>query len=391
MCLLAASSRITANLIGKQSDTARRHAKSCASNGGEILFQPGRPGRRQRACDKCSKARRSCDGAQPCSKCHLRNIPCSYERRDNGHNRASDSQRARAATLDGRTSDTSLELLLRITNPNACGPRDAIVAVCFNNDIDEVYMPNDLGFPDVVIGDFEESFVYHSELFDFNVGFEAGPDPWPHIGYMTSDSTSLKACMRDIVQQLSSMHELTRNRCETEVGDFNLALAESVFTVQNLQHFVWAYFTYVQPYLPMIHKPTFRMEECSSVLLLAIFVLGSKFCGPLDQAILVREFEGVAEEFVFSERIFKDYSRMGNREDLQITRADIESLQAAVIMEALLLSLNDGSALVRLRTERHPRVVAVLRAFGLLELTCASAAVGHRSWEDFVEREVMIR
>lgn len=280
--------------------------------------------------------------------------------------------------------------MLRITDPDKYGPRNAIVAVCFDNDFEEVYMSSSLGSPDASLGGFEEMFHHPTELLDFDGEFETLLEKWPRIDYTAGEFKSLDDHMRGIIQQLATLHAMARNRREKRVGEFDVALARSVFTVPNLQLFVSAYFTYTQKYLPMIHKPTFRLEECSSRLMLAIFILGSKFCGPLDQVISLRQFEDIAEEFVFNGRIFHHQFGQGNKEGLQISRTDLENLQAAVIMEALLLSANDGRALVRLRAERHPRLVAAIRASGLF-LTTESSSVAHSSWEEFAQHEAMIR
>ncbi|KAH9204381.1 hypothetical protein DL95DRAFT_496564, partial [Leptodontidium sp. 2 PMI_412] len=146
-------------------------------------------------------------------------------------------------------------------------------------------------------------------------------------------------------------------------------------------------------YYPIIHRPTFNCETVSLPLLLVIFLFGSLGCAPTDFTLSARKFFDVAEEYIFDhptmQQLHHGYTNWA------VSEAQIEVLQAALIIEIVQNGTNNVETRRRLRTRRHPRYIAALKSCGLfqaagevLEQTLES---GQSKWKSFVSKEVRKR
>lgn len=212
--------------------------------------------------------------------------------------------------------------------------------------------------------------------------------------YAVTGSSSLAARMEDLVQQLSDTHGLMLLNGTTDEARFDLELAKSVFTVENLAYFLCVYFRRIHPSHPIIHRPTFDCETASLPLLLAVFSFGSLYSPPVDCALSARSFLDIAEEFIFSHPTFR---RLLNKQDSSrsgLRKQDIEILQAALTIVVAQNGMNVKATRRRIRVDRHPRLNAVLRISGLFAAKHQppdGADSEADRWEKFARDESCIR
>ncbi|KAK0642434.1 hypothetical protein DIS24_g9031 [Lasiodiplodia hormozganensis] len=181
---------------------------------------------------------------------------------------------------------------------------------------------------------------------------------------------ALTARMDEIRQHLQATHDhiVLTNPTTTRSPPifFDPALAQTVFTAANAKHFLWSYFHRCHPEIPILHRPSFRVDDVrlsSTPLLLAVVVAGAVFCTPTDAALAARRFVSVAEAFVYGQGLFArdddddDYGGVGvggGRRDEEEEEEDLQTLQAALIINVLQSGMSDGAARRRLKARRHP-------------------------------------
>lgn len=163
---------------------------------------------------------------------------------------------------------------------------------------------------------------------------------------------------------------------------FDLALARSVFTAQNAQIFLGAHFDFSHYDLPIVHRSTFSAREASIPLLLAILMNGSLFAPPNDSALAVRSFFRVAEDFIF-------VHLLGHYEAPSLNPDCVQTIQAAHLTAFVQYNMRDLETQRRIRTQRFPILVSLLRSLGLTTVKRRNWA--GLDWRDCIADEVSIR
>jgi hypothetical protein len=164
--------------------------------------------------------------------------------------------------------------------------------------------------------------------------------------------------------------------------------AKAVFTAENFEECVWAYFTVFHPQQPLLHWPTFDMHSVSLPLLLAVAFGGSVHCTPTDGALSSRTFFDLGEDFVF-EHLRDTVARLG----VGYGHHALEAVQAALLIVALQSSFNNEAARWRVRVSRHPELIAAIRSLNLLEpmTTTTSSHTEVPEWNAFIAEESRVR
>jgi hypothetical protein len=184
----------------------------------------------------------------------------------------------------------------------------------------------------------------------------------------------------EMIVLLKAQHDLTQDAN----GHFAMVMARSVFTSPNLVEFVSNFFHFFHPHTPFIHRPMFNMENVSIHLLLAVFLVGSIFCTPQDDALATRYFFSLAEEYVFQllrEVIMRPSSSCD---------ANMHIVQAAVLVHALQVNSNHEGVRLRVRVNRFPEIVAAMRHLDLFRVVrMKNSELG--AWEQFIMDETRIR
>lgn len=214
-------------------------------------------------------------------------------------------------------------------------------------------------------------------LFDTWFSFEdenhSGLDQLP-LSYNASPHLSSR--LDDAVAQLANVSGT----------DFDYDFARSVFTTGNIPGFLNSFFSNYHPQMPIMHRPTFSLETASMALVVAIFAVGLATSGSKQRSPKGRRLLGLIEEFIFTQNPFRRY--LGRDNGCAATCSEFEVLQAAFIISTIQSGMHDITTRRRIRVERQPALVAVVRAAGLFGW---SRKREESSWEEFVGDECRIR
>lgn len=165
----------------------------------------------------------------------------------------------------------------------------------------------------------------------------------------------------------------------------DMDLARTVFSMNNVKHFVWSYFHSYHDELPIIHRPTFQFDTAAPEPLLAIIMGGAAFSAPLDDALSARRFLPLADEFIYTQLSRRIQSSQTDKSELRCE--DIQSLQAAIIVGITQSGFNDVQTRRRLKSRRHPQLASTLRSLGVF----SSRRRASGTWQDFIEDETRVR
>ncbi|KAI9167940.1 Multifunctional cytochrome P450 monooxygenase af510 [Paramyrothecium foliicola] len=192
-----------------------------------------------------------------------------------------------------------------------------------------------------------------------------------------------------IVHELATTHErmVVLGKIKQE---FDHELAQSVFTTQNLEYFLWVYFQRVQPYHPIILPFTFRQEKASLPLLLAIFIMGAMFSPPTDASISTQRFSDIADELIFEHPSMRWFVEATDNSDAEME--NIEILQAAYTIMCIQHSRNDPMSRRKVRVRRLPVLAEATRRCGALKAKHPPGFANDPaySFDDFVRQEQRI-
>ncbi|KAH8637626.1 hypothetical protein IG631_09461 [Alternaria alternata] len=198
----------------------------------------------------------------------------------------------------------------------------------------------------------------------------------------------LQSRVDELCSQLFSFSK-TRRTADLDCGDiFPVNAAKAVFTAENFEECVWAYFTVFHPQQPLLHWPTFDMHSVSLPLLLAVVFGGSVHCSPTDGALSCRAFFDFGEEFIFEQL----RHIVAAKPDLHSDPRAMESVQAGLLIVALQSSFNSEAVRRRVRVSRHPELTVAIRSLRLLDPMIHSS---HQNkvpdWDAFIAEESRVR
>ena len=341
-------------------------------------------------------------------------MPCTYQRLDHANDRGTplrkvdsptDFRLANSARVDAGTSvseeDTRYPFFLAFTAPSPHESTRTIVADGTGKAVEQeevfhrrfgVSSEGDLSYYDWFFWD-KEDWVLDLPEFDKphldDPTVFSSPHPWVTF----KEPSVLEIRMRLVISQLAAAHSTLLVRKPGSSVTFDSRLAEDVFTAANLVIYVSAYFQRLHEFYPILHRPTFDTATAALPLLLSVFLFGSICSAPLDDALSARDFLDIAEEYIFSLLRIEHLGQPNYK--VPRTVEQVETLQAALIIEIIQNGTNDTDTRRRLRLERHPWLIASMRSSGLFEVTHHSS--GHNpstvqiKWRTFVFEELCIR
>ncbi|KAI4688217.1 uncharacterized protein J4E84_005147 [Alternaria hordeiaustralica] len=312
----------------------------------------------------------------PCVRCRDGGAVCTYKRLDGVSAGATasvgSSQDGTETSTDRQRVGISIDFLLNFTNPSGYRPSAAIAAEAaeldgadgethvqpHDADQDMTHDQSFFEFADLPSVFFSFPFVVSGREVDY-----ASPIISDGLTPELEDAYAFEVRVREMLQQLSAKHSSMLERGDAVDATFDYQLAEAVFTVGNVRHFVRAFFRYFHYSFPILHKPTFDIQTVSFPLLLALVLFGSLPTLESDTSIGVRRFSHVAEAYVFDQLVLQqtsqaDHSAWVDDEHLQL-------LQAGLLFLVFLNNSNDIVTRRRIRLQRIPSLVAAVRASGL--------------------------
>ncbi|CAN9289622.1 unnamed protein product [Alternaria alternata] len=346
----------------------------------------------------------------PCARCRSGGAVCTYERVDHASSpatprsdvdaRSSHSQAGDAGpTSNGQRGGISIDFLLNFTNPSGYRPSAVIAAEAAElDDVDgearaqldptDQQMANDQMFFD--FADVPSVFFGFPFLMERDAEY-----PSPMISDSLTpeleDAYALEVRIRELIHELSAQYSSMLERNDAIQMAFDLQFAESVFTVGNVRHFVWAFFRYFHFSFPILHKPTFDLQTASLPLLLTLILFGSMSSNDSDSSIAVRRFSYIAEAYVFDKLISRQ--KLQTPQSAFVNNEELELIQASLLFLVFLNNVNDLATRRRIRLQRMPSVNAAVRASGLFAHRRRPfiTAQGTYDWRGFVADEMRLR
>ncbi|GAD97637.1 predicted protein [Paecilomyces variotii No. 5] len=164
--------------------------------------------------------------------------------------------------------------------------------------------------------------------------------------------------------------------------------ADAFFSSQNLVRFVTSFFQHCYNGDSFVHQASFNVNTVSTAVLLAVILLGAMSASPYDAAI-AQEYLTAAEYLVFEDTEFCQllYSE-GNPPR---SRSNIELLQAAIIVAYLQYACDQVEIKRRIRTQRFPSLVSVVRSLKLTEAINDTLRSEEFVLQNFVDKETLVR
>lgn len=312
------------------------------------------------------------DTNENCVRCRRQGLACSFNRRD--CTGSSDSCQAPfLLTYTGTVGDTTAEPFID----------DAMNTAALQ---DSTTSPGSWTTLASINPLLDDTVRYTSDPFQFWFADPTCDVPFEHNVFSDCpdskwDLLALESCMGLVVDRLLSTHETLTKVAADSLPEFDIATANLVFTARNATAFLSSYFRYIHCYMPLSHRSTLAADGPSIPLLLALFLSGSFFSPPKDDALAARGFLRLAEELIFSNKALKNDAEIG-----QI--GHIQSLQAALIIIVLQGEVNDPRTRRRIRQVRFPALVSAVRSLGLSRTKHENK---EKDWVDFIATEVRIR
>ncbi|KAI4615215.1 hypothetical protein J4E83_006941 [Alternaria metachromatica] len=329
---------------------------------------------------------------------------CTYKRLDGVSAGATasggSSQDGTETSTDRQRVGISIDFLLNFTNPSGYRPSAAIAAEAaelddadgeahvqpHDADQDMTHDQSFFEFADLPSVFFSFPFVVSGREVDY-----ASPIISDGLTPELEDAYAFEVRVREMLQQLSAKHSSMLERGDAVDATFDYQLAEAVFTVGNVRHFVWAFFRYFHYSFPILHKPTFDIQTVSFPLLLALVLFGSLPTLESDTSIGVRRFSHVAEAYVFDQLPLRQMSQADN--SAWVEDEHLQLLQAGLLFLVFLNNSNDMVTRRRIRLQRIPSLVAAVRASGLFahkQRHIISSQTEH-DWQGFINDEMRSR
>ena len=302
------------------------------------------------------------------------------------------------------TRQTSVDFLLGLVDPTA----KSMVEIIPDESSPVEEEPNnqeparDMGispipdYPPVNLGllswglDLSQPVEFSDTLFDgfmdYGIEFDASLYGSTH----SPEDERLAGPIARILGDLGAVKALPGTSSKYPEGDysFNIDTLPELLTPANLQSHIAAYFRYTHPDYPIVHRPTFEMENTSPALLLSMFLCGSLYCEK--SGVDYRGLYDLAEEYAFNQ--LHVAVEMSYSSGITVSKDMAATLTAATLMNDIQWTIKNPSSRRRIRAQRLPALVYAARTLGYPSLRHAVQNPGAElNWEEFIELESCIR
>ncbi|KAL3442954.1 hypothetical protein BJX65DRAFT_320991 [Aspergillus insuetus] len=322
-----------------RSDTAIRHAKTCAHRNTQTPRRVCIKGKPRSSCGSCAVNRTACDGNRPC--------------RSSFRPRASPALdiSSRALSPCSFSSSTS--------SPLSCSDDLMMATIPFllhyysiNRSCSNLYLALEMRRP------VSDQSPVDSGFYDYNniraTSPEAVADFSAHGAYILGQMRCTASRLSDAAKAILALEA---------------AAARGIFSGASIDQSTRRFMHSLHRHFPFIHRSTFRVPGASMPLLLAMTLAGCVVTPPPPSdrtsaytlQLAVGCFD-LAEDYIFGLSVF---SVDHDCQSQAITPAVIETLMAAVIVVSLQIGRNETESRRRLRQLRLPALVDAARALGL--------------------------
>ncbi|UNI20002.1 hypothetical protein JDV02_006139 [Purpureocillium takamizusanense] len=376
-----------------RSDVLRKHWTKCPrKHDNSQLPQPVR-GRKPKSCEQCARSKVTCDKAEPCGRCCVRRLTCSYARvrRDASTAKTASNKSSQLGDeeSDGGTTRSGATFLLSLTNPKA-----ATMLESFADD-------DPAALPDMATtSSAEEAFLRSLDSFMMDLGYPETDEidvPFPS-GDLISDLPSpvfrpealaiLQNKTEPLIHDLHQLHQSLAAYDPCYHTLFDRPTAKQVLAPESIIRFAATYFHLSHHHVPIVHRPSFGSPHTATTLLLAVTLAGALRSPPRDDALSVWAMARLFEEYIFLRLADIMSTYPGTSLSLVHAGELLETLQAAILLNNVQFMDNNIATRRRIRTQRLPALVASVRRLGLFAMRQSTAAA---DWAQHVQEQSCIR
>jgi hypothetical protein len=342
----------------ESSDVWRKHCSRCPQrNRGEAPPRLTR-GRKPGACEHCFRSKVACDRAEPCGRCHSRQLTCSYWR----------DRQALGPASGGRTRgeirwQSGAMFLLSLTDPASTNMLES-----FTDEEPSDIASDNASTVTVEDGPVPEDDIFLQSLCDFVFDpIPIVPESAGHRLVAPIFRPEAHQALQPIVEQtFRDLQNLHRSLLANDVSYAELfpdANVKQALSPDSITSFATTYFKLTHHHIPIIHRLSFGTADTAPALFLGVTLSGAMRSPPRDDALCVRTLARLFEEFIFLrlETIMATYGPSATPLD---SKWLLETLQAAILVHNIQFMVNDVVTRRRLRTRRLPILVSTVRRLG---------------------------
>ncbi|PYH41922.1 uncharacterized protein BP01DRAFT_155230 [Aspergillus saccharolyticus JOP 1030-1] len=381
----------------QKQEVARRHSKVCARKYNRPLPPPSKPGRKKRSCDECTYAKSACDSQTPCSRCRSLGRECSFGSVASSPTETpclTPAPHSPGPLQQSLASKRPFFFLSHFTDPAVVNDKLAIAETARCSTKRNLDVLN-LNLEDALSPFYAmQSFMNDPAVVDmfFQPPSIASQYPGPNLASEYAWSTGLAKQLNDLMVELVTTSNSMVPKCEAQSRQLDISDLTPLFTASNLSTFISAYFQSLHWHLPIVHFPTFDPGNVSNSLLISIFLAGATYSTSQDGAILPSGLIDVAEEYIFRRLATLSTASIHTSQPMQLG-SELETVQAALIIEMLQFGQGDMQTRRRIRIARHPCVISTIRSVDIFKSkrSIFSQPCDEPTWRKLVADEVLVR
>lgn len=374
------------NIYLSHSDALRRHFKSCnvRLSLGYQVPERSQPGKRKIACDCCAERKRACDQGRPCYQCSQHNFECNYDRLKQ-HTPSESSPDL--FTIGGSFSTQSSN---EFNREMESGGGNAMMASQVYQGIENHILHRQhfqflLNFTHA--NNISDAYNYRIPLanstrseictgpYPIDAGrTESNPNSWDYLlndgsqgsclGYDCETNSDLHVSCSSINisnRKMNQVWEVFQPFCD---GSSLLSMVTVMlfFSHDNIVNYLGHFWNQWYPHCPIVHRPTFEVDSCPDLLLIAMTLIGACASTHQPDRQMALLFLDAVESLIFSQPLFSEPSEptsTGKHNKLGTEIKDVNLLQASYILCILQKWEGSDGARIRIQRDRFTRVVAV--------------------------------
>jgi hypothetical protein len=201
--------------------------------------------------------------------------------------------------------------------------------------------------------------------------------------FSPASSERLEDVSAALIRELEELNNDLRASDPTYTEHFDINDVSLALSPNNLKRFAANFFRLSHLHFPIIHMPTFGLQDEPKAFLLVLAIQGAFRCPPLDDVLAARSLLRLAEEYVFRELREAAAVRSTGLPSLPT----LQILQSALIVVYLLVINNSVTSRRQSRAKRVPELVSAVRYYGLANVRHSQT----NDWQEFIYRETCIR
>ena len=359
--------------INSYSDALRRHWKTCtprAASGNQVP-QRTRSGKRKHACDRCTERKRACNQGNPCAECNLQDFECTYIQKkqrysqptmgaQDSHGHSGGDDIAGASKAQQKPTIQGQQLRNKISIADRCR-FDFLLKFTRAAGVNEAYNCNRLFMADELYNhSAPEDSTSQTNLDPCLLGEDYLWRDGDRAPFTRFNSPTKGDLVNDALKlQSSRIWDMLLPLCDEKTeGSVTMADIITFFSPENILHFVDIFWDRWYPHCLIFHRPTFKIESCSPLLLTNMVLMGGCTSPYKADRHTARSLLDIAERIVFSQPMFSTTATRAEGID-QPHRSPISTLQATYLICIMQKWEGTNGSKIRIQRDQFTKFVSV--------------------------------